>query len=80
MWRSRLNGWLCDAHDIKNRRNAGGCLQRQLATLNLSPLLELAASDELVVLVEVRPRKAASQGRKRCAACAPQETLKSQCE
>jgi hypothetical protein len=39
-------------------------LQRQLSTLDLSPLLELAAS----------------QGLKRCAAWATQETLKSQCE
>lgn len=50
MWRNCLSGWFGDAHATKNRRNAGGCLQRQLATLDLSPLLELAAS----------------QGRKRC--------------
>jgi len=50
MWSSCLSGWLCDAHDIKTPRIAGGCLQHQLSTLDLSPLLELAASDDPVVL------------------------------
>ena len=65
MWRSCLSGWFGYAHATKNRRNAGGCLQRQLSTLDLSPLLELAASDDPVVLAEARLRRAANQGRKR---------------
>ena len=40
MWRSCLSGWFGYAHATKNRRNAGGCLQRQLSMLDLSPLLE----------------------------------------
>jgi hypothetical protein len=47
MWRSCLSGWFGDAHATKNRRNAGGCLQRQLSTLDLSPLLEQLSREPL---------------------------------
>ena len=40
-------------------------MQRQLPTLDLSPLLELAASDDPVLLAEARRRRSASQGRER---------------
>ena len=47
MWRSRLSGLFGGAHATKNRRNAGGCLQRQLSMLDLSPLLEQLSRDLL---------------------------------